>query len=152
MSSLRLHMHEMAQAASVLKHHFACRFGEKRMVRAQAHVQSRFDSRSPLTHNDGPARDELTGESFDPQPLGLAVAPVSGTSDSLFVCHASPLDSDCKVPARRTRQLRSHRNFVDANIRVLLAVSPRPFELLLFLVFEDEHGIALARPFDRALH
>src|SRR5262245_45349121 len=76
----RLDHHETAAGTAVHKLDHAADFGEESVVFAAADVGAGLDARAALPHDDGPAGDKLSAESFDAQPLRIRVAAVSGTS------------------------------------------------------------------------
>src|SRR4029079_7741708 len=62
-------------------------FREQRVVFATPHVQARPEAPAALPHEDRSARHEVAVEALDAEPLRVAVAAISRTALSLFVCH-----------------------------------------------------------------
>jgi hypothetical protein len=88
-SGCRQDVNKFSQTTSILKRHDTGYFGEKRVVAADSYVLSRLDLGASLANNDRAAQYLLAAEGLHAQSLGLAVPPVSGASNSLFVCHTN---------------------------------------------------------------
>jgi hypothetical protein len=71
--------------AETLETHLAVREREKRVVSAAAYVRTRIYVRAALSHEDIAREHKLAVAALDAEPLGLAVAPVTGTADALLV-------------------------------------------------------------------
>lgn len=69
-------MNKLAATAAILELHDSADLGEKGIVAAASHVQTRTHARAALTNQNRPAGDVLSIKPLDTQPLGLAVATV----------------------------------------------------------------------------
>ena len=87
-SGFCLDMHILSHATAVLKLYNSRYLGKQGIVTPDPYIQAGFILCSPLPYDNRSAAHELTGKTLNPKPLGLAVSPVSGTSYSLFMCHA----------------------------------------------------------------
>jgi hypothetical protein len=65
--------------------------GEQGVILAHAYIHARAETAAALPDENGSAGYGLSVKALNPQALGMAVAPVSRTSDSLFVCHEKSL-------------------------------------------------------------
>jgi len=68
---------ELAHRSLVEKLDATGDLGKQRIVLAAAHVEARLHARAALPNDDGSARHQLSAESFEPEPLGVRIAPVS---------------------------------------------------------------------------
>src|SRR5258706_15285519 len=73
--------------ALALEEHVAVGLGEERVVHAQTHVRARLEAGPPLPDQDAAGGDELPAEALHPEHLGIGVAAVPGTADTLLVSH-----------------------------------------------------------------
>lgn len=78
---------EPAAVAAVGEDDAAADFGEEGVVRAAADVGAGLDTGAALADDDGAASDELAGEGFDAEALGVGIATVCGAASTFFVCH-----------------------------------------------------------------
>jgi hypothetical protein len=63
------------------------RQGEERVIFSASHVHAGVKTGAPLTDDDRTRPHDLAPETFDTQPLGIALAPVAGGTHSLFMRH-----------------------------------------------------------------
>jgi hypothetical protein len=89
----RMDVDESAFAAFVLELDEAGNFGKQGVIFSQANIQSGLKPRPALADQDRATRNQLSSKAFDAQSLGIGIAPVSGTSHSLFMSHTSSLKS-----------------------------------------------------------
>jgi hypothetical protein len=87
LSGLNHNVNELPMPPTILEPHDARVFGKQRVITADAYVIARLVYSAALTDQDGSSRYELPGKALDSQALRLAVSPVPGTPDSLFMCH-----------------------------------------------------------------
>jgi len=80
-------MDETTLLTSVLKVHDAGDLGEKCVVLAAPDISSGLEPRAALADENGAPGDFFAGESFDSEPLGVAVPAVPGASLAFFVRH-----------------------------------------------------------------
>src|SRR3954466_9312007 len=100
----------------------ARRFGEQRVVLADAHALARPEARAALADDDLAAGHGLAGEDLHAEALGVGVAAVAGGAEALLVCHL----------------LRPSREDVgDLDARELLAVAVELLVAALRLELED---------------
>jgi hypothetical protein len=78
-------------AAFVLELNQAANLGKQGVIFAQSDIQSGLETRAALSHQDGAARNQLSGESLDAKALRIGIAPVSRTAYPFFVSHTVPL-------------------------------------------------------------
>jgi len=78
---------ETALGSTGNKLHLPGDLGEQRIIFPHAHVEAGMESTAALPDEDRSATDGLAVETLDSQSLGVAVAAVSGTANSFFMCH-----------------------------------------------------------------
>jgi len=78
---------EVTSAASVLELHHSVNCSEQCVVFAPANVVSGLNRSTALSDKYRTTRHKLAIESLYAKPLRLAVTPIPGTAESLFVCH-----------------------------------------------------------------
>src|SRR5690606_14379729 len=130
-------------AADPLPLHRAVDEGEEGEVATHADVVAREVLRPALADEDGAGADDVTVVALDTQPLGLAVAPVSGAAHTLFVRHVSP-------PCLGSRRcgVASGDDLLNGQAGQLLAVPLLAPVALLGLELEDDDLLALDLVFD----
>ncbi len=89
-SGLSLNVDKLAKAPTVLKTDHAGLLGEESVIRSQTHVEPWFENCSALPDQYCPPGHSLPGKTLDSETLGLAVPAVSGTPNSLLMCHEAP--------------------------------------------------------------
>ena len=65
------------QPPAILEFQDATDFGEQSIVLPLANVIAWLEDRAPLAHDNRAARDELSGEPLDAEPLRVGIAPVT---------------------------------------------------------------------------
>ena len=78
---------DAAARAMVGELHDAVDFGEEGVVLAESDVESWTEAATALPHEDRPARDEVTVEALDTQPLRIGIAAVAGAALTFFMSH-----------------------------------------------------------------
>jgi hypothetical protein len=80
-------VYEAALGSAGDKLHFSGDLGKQGVVFAHAHIEAGVETTSSLSDKNGSAGYGLAVEALDSQSLGVAVATVSGTTYSFFMCH-----------------------------------------------------------------
>jgi len=83
----RQHVYPFARTVQPVEVHHAIDQRKQSKVPAHAHVSARVNARAELAYNDVTCAHCFTARHFDPASLPLAIAPVTGTPTSLFMCH-----------------------------------------------------------------
>jgi hypothetical protein len=83
----RLHVNSLARSVQPVIVHDAVDQGKQCEVPAHTDVSSRVNACAELANDDIACTDGFSAEDFDPAPLPLAIAPVSGASSSFLMCH-----------------------------------------------------------------
>jgi hypothetical protein len=86
-SGFRLDRDEFPKSPSILKTDLSRSLCEQRVVSSDSYIRSRLELRSPLANNNRSALNQLAGKAFYSKHLWLTIPPVSGTSNTLFMCH-----------------------------------------------------------------
>jgi hypothetical protein len=74
--------------------HNAINKGKDGVILAHTHIITRMNAGAALANQNGPRPDILPGVSLYPEPLGLTIPTVTGTTTPLFMRHfQSPLFS-----------------------------------------------------------
>src|SRR5258707_1687403 len=82
-----LNAHAQSARAVVLEPDESIREGEEGVVLGQPDVLPWLPFGAVLAEDDRPAADRLTAEALDPEPLGIAVAPVAARALPFLVRH-----------------------------------------------------------------
>src|SRR5215470_14886657 len=87
--------HAEPARAVVLETDDAVHEREQGVVLGETHVLARLPLRAVLAEDDRPAANLLAAEALDPEPLGVAVAPVPARALPFLVRHLLYLPSFC---------------------------------------------------------
>jgi len=79
--------HALAIASGPLVANFAIRLGKQGVITALANVDTRMNTGAALSYKNGARIYFFPAKTLHAQALGIAVTPVSGTTDTFFVSH-----------------------------------------------------------------
>jgi hypothetical protein len=85
----RQHVNPLALPVEPVIVHNAVDQGKQREIPAHADISPGVNARTQLADDDIACSHGFSAEDFDPTPLPLAIAPVTGASSSFLMCHIS---------------------------------------------------------------